>query len=107
MADARVLAVDGSEVPTLAIPGGSIFEVQSPGMFTAVSAHGRARVTANLLDRRITDVNRSSLPRFQPVQASPDSVRVPVVLDAWFILLLAGARLLFAEWWSWTRRLTV
>jgi hypothetical protein len=107
LAGARVLAVDGSEVPTQAIPGGRIFEVQSPGLFTAVSAHGRVRVTANLLDRRVTDVNRSSLPRFQAVPASPDSVRMPAALDAWFLLLLASALLLFAEWWSWTRRLTV
>lgn len=107
MAGARVLAVDGAEVPTQAIPGGSIFEAQSPGFFTAVSAHGRVRVTANLLDRRVTEVNRSSLPRFQPLQASSDGVRMPAALDAWFMLLLASVLLLFAEWWSWTRRLTV
>jgi hypothetical protein len=41
------------------------------------------------------------------VQASPNHVRMPAALDAWFMLLLASALLLFAEWWSWTRRLTV
>ncbi|MEO8003888.1 MAG: hypothetical protein ABI771_03210 [Betaproteobacteria bacterium] len=104
---ARVLATDGSEVPTQAIPGGSIFEVQSPGLFTAVSAHGRARVTANLLDGRVTDVNRSSLPPFKPMQASAESVRMPAAIDTWFVLLLLSALLLLGEWWSWTRRLTV
>lgn len=104
---ARVLAADGSEAPTQAIPGGSIFEAQSPGLFTAVSAHGRMRVAANLLDRHVTEVNLSSLAPFQPMQAAAEPVRMPAAIDAWFVLLLLGALLLFVEWWSWTRRLTV
>lgn len=107
LAGARVLGVDGAELPTQAIPAGSMFEVQSPGLFTAVSAHGRVRVTANLFDRRTTDVNRSTLPKFRPTPAAPDGGRKLVAIDAWFVLLLASALLLLAEWWSWTRRLTV
>jgi hypothetical protein len=107
LAHARVLAVDGSELPVQERFGGSLFEAQAPGLFTAVSARERVRIAANLLDRRITDVNRSNLSPFKPLQAVPTTVRMRSSFDAWSVLLLAAALLLLAEWWSWTRRLTV
>jgi hypothetical protein len=106
VAKARVVGPDGTELPAQAIPGGTLFEVTEPGMFTAVSATQRLRVAANLLDRRVTDVNHSSMApvrsaAIEPVQAP----RFP--LDQWAALLLASALLLGFEWWAWNRRLTL
>jgi hypothetical protein len=106
VAKARVVAPDGTELPVQAIPGGTLFEVTEPGMFTAVSASQRLRVAANLLDRRVTDVNRSSLVPLQSVAIEPaQAPQFP--LDLWAALLLASALLLVFEWWTWNRRVTV
>ena len=106
VAKARVLGPDGTELPAQAIPGGTLFEVTEPGMFTVVSASGRLRVAANLLDRRVTDVNHSLLAPLQPMATEPvQALRFP--LDPWVALLLAAVLLLGFEWWTWNRRVTV
>jgi hypothetical protein len=103
---ARVVAPDGIELPAQAIPGGTVFEVTEPGMFTAVSASQRLRVVANLLDRRVTDINRSPLAPLQSLAIeSAQAPRLP--LDPWAALLLAAVLLLGFEWWTWNRRATV
>ena len=106
VAKARVVATDGTELPTQSIPGGSLFEVSEPGMYTVVSASQRLRVAANLLDRRVTGVNRSPLAPVQSAANEPaQGLRFP--LDPWAALLLASALLLVFEWWTWNRRVTV
>ena len=102
---ARVVAPDGTELATQAVPGGTLFEVREPGMFTAVSASQRLRVAANLLDRRVTNVNRSPLSPLQLSEIEAAQARFP--LDPWVALLLASTVLLLFEWWTWNRRLTV
>lgn len=104
---ARVVAADGNELPTQSIPGGSLFEVDTPGLFTVVSAHQRLQVAANLFDRRITDVNKSRLAQIQPDAATPGRAKPWFAFDSWFALLLIAALLLMFEWWSWNRRMTV
>jgi len=105
VAKARVVAPDGTEPPSQPIPGGTLFEVAEPGMFTAVSASQRLRVAANLLDRRVTEVNRSPLAPLQSLAVDPaPPLRFP--LDAWTLLLLAAGLLLAFEWWTWNRRVT-
>jgi hypothetical protein len=99
------VAPDGIELPAQAIPGGTVFEVTEPGMFTAVSASQRLRVVANLLDRRVTDVNRSPLALQSLAVESAQAPRLP--LDSWAALLLAALLLLVFEWWTWNRRATV
>jgi len=106
VANARVVAPDGTELPVQAIPGRTLVEVTEPGIYTAVSASQRLRVAANVLDRRVTDVNRSPLAALQPAAIEPPrSTRFP--LEPWMALLLAAALLLLFEWWSWNRRATV
>ena len=102
---ARVVAPDGTELATQALPGGTLFEVREPGMFTAVSASQRLRVAANLLDRRVTEVNRSPLSPLRLSEIEP--VQTPFPFDPWAALLLASTVLLIFEWWTWNRRLTV
>ena len=104
---ARVLAADGKELPSQSIAGGSAFEVDAPGLFTVISAHQRLRVTANLLDRRTTDVNKSGLAQIDPGADLPVGALRSVSFDPWFALLLGAALLLLFEWWSWNRRMTV
>ena len=105
---ARVLAADGTELASQSIPGGSLFEASAPGLFTAVSAHQRVLVAANLFDRRITDVNRSALAQDRPGAEAPAVAHSPISIDdASFALLLGAALLVLFEWWSWNRRITV
>ncbi len=106
VAKARVVAPDGTELPAQPIPGGTLFEVTEPGMFTAVSARQRLRVAANLLDRRVTDVNRSPLAPLRSAAMEPAQAR-RLPFDPWAVFLLAAALLLVFEWWAWNRRVTV
>ena len=104
---ARAVAADGKELPMQAIPGGSLFEVETPGLFTVVSAHQRLQVAANLFDRRISEVNKSRLARIEPGAIGPGGANPPLAFDSWFALLLIAALLLMLEWWSWNRQMTV
>ncbi|MEO8166007.1 MAG: hypothetical protein ABI619_11490, partial [Betaproteobacteria bacterium] len=104
---ARVVAADGMELPTQATAGGSLFEVNAPGLFTIVSAHQRQQVAANLFDRHTTEVNKSTLRQIQPAAEAPSDANRSLPLDPASALLLAAALLLLAEWWSWNRRLTI
>lgn len=104
---ARVVAADGKELPSQSIAGGSVFEVDAPGLFTAVSAHRRLRVAANLFDRRTTDVNKSGLAQIKPGAHAPIGAHQSIAFDTGFALLLGAALLLLFEWWSWNRRMTV
>jgi hypothetical protein len=103
---ARVVTADGKELPSQSIAGGSVFEVDAPGLFTVVSAHQRLQVAANLFDRRTTDVNKSRLAQIEPGADAPTGANHSIAFDSGFALMLAAALLLF-EWWSWNRRTTV
>ena len=104
---ARVVKADGTELPSQSIAGGSVFEVDAPGLFTVVSAHRRLRVAANLFDRRTTDVNKSRLAQIEPEADVQVGANQPIAFDAWFAFLLGAALLLLFEWWSWNRRMSV
>ncbi len=107
VSDARVMTADGTELPTHSTGGGSLFEVDVPGLFTVVSAHQRLRLAVNLLDRRISDVNNSRLAQVKPDPEALIAAKRSFAFDPWFALLLAAALLLLFEWWSWNRRMTV
>jgi hypothetical protein len=104
---ARVVGADGKEVAAQSIAGGSVFETDAPGLFTAVSAHQRVRVAANLFDRRVTEVNKSALAQNKPDAEESTLAHRSIPIDTSFAVLLASALSLLFEWWSWNRRVTV
>lgn len=105
LADARVLAVDGSRIEARAIPGGSLVELPEPGFYTAVAPGERLRIAVNVLDRRTTEVNRSGLAPRQGGESADTRITRPV--DPWLLLLVGALLLLALEWWSWNRRWTL
>lgn len=107
LAGARVLAADGVELPVQPVPDGSLLELDAPGFYTAVTGSQRLRIAANLLDRNVTDLNRSSLPIARPGAGAPDDAGPALPFEPWVALLLAAALLLGFEWWSWNRRVTL
>ena len=106
VADAHVVAADGTEVPSWDIAGGSLFESDAPGLFMAVSAHQRLWIAVNLLDRRTTEVNKSVLAQEKALAAGPVGAHL-ISGDASFMLLFGALLLLLIEWWTWNRRITV
>jgi hypothetical protein len=103
---ARVVSMDGSDVPLTSIGGQARFNADRPGIYTVVNADSRLRIAVNLLDRSVTEVNRSSL---EAVAASAEKLAPEsgTSLDWWTILLLLAAALLLFEWMSYNRRVTV
>lgn len=107
LAGARVIAADGAELPARSIPGGSLVEMTEPGFYTAVSAQQRLRIAVNVLDRKTTEVNKSTLKPMVVEASAALSAPAPMRLDPWLLLLLAAVLLLAFEWWSWNRRVTL
>lgn len=107
LAAARVIAADGAELPARSIPGGSLVEMTEPGFYTAVSAQQRLRIAVNVLDRKTTEINRSTLKPMVVEASAALSALPPMRLDPWLLLLLAAVLLLAFEWWSWNRRVTL
>jgi hypothetical protein len=106
LADARVVAMDGTDVPVTAIGAQARFNADRPGIYTAVNADNRIRIAVNLLDRAVTEVNRSSLEAVS-AGAAERAHESWSLLDWWTMLLLAAAALLLFEWITYNRRVTV
>ena len=104
--DARVLDLEGVQVPTRATPGATVFDAYQPGLFTAVTREQRLRIAVNALDPALTAVNAS---RFAQDGAAPPAVgSVPRLrADPWLLLLALAALLLTVEWWTYNRRVTL
>jgi hypothetical protein len=107
LSGARVIAGDGTELPVQAVPGASLLELDEPGFLTAVTANRRLRIAANLLDVKVTDLNRSSLPVARPEAGAQTAALPALPFEPWAALLLLAALLLGFEWWSWNRRVTL
>jgi len=105
-AQARVLDLEGAEVPTREAPGVTLFDAREPGLFTAVTPEQRLRIAVNALDPRLTAVNASRLAHAASAPAPPGP---PAWLrtDPWLLLLLLATLLLAAEWCTYNRRVTV
>lgn len=103
---ARVFAMNGSELPVMAIDGDIHFDATTPGLYTVMGKDRPVRVAVNLLDRRISAVNRSALAPAPSDSSERSAVdELPVGLSA--LLLLIAAALLCVEWVAYHRRITL
>jgi hypothetical protein len=112
LADARVTSLDGTELATRQVLPGTVFQASEPGLYTAQTAARRVRIAVNLLDRELTEVNRSGLaPRVPGAAALSLDPLAPAREgwreELWLYLLLAAFLLAALEWWAYHRRLTV
>lgn len=103
--DARVYAVDGSELPVVTVDGRSFFDATQPGLYTALGSDRPLRITVNLLERRISNVNQTAVADAATMEASDAAGQLPFGLSA--LLLMLAAALLFIEWLTYHRRITV
>ncbi len=104
--DARVYAMDGSEVPVVTVAGRSFFNATQPGLYTAVGSDRPLRITVNLLERRISNVNQTAVAEAASATDANDVAdQLPLGLSA--LLLMLAAALLFIEWLTYHRRITV
>lgn len=104
----RVFAMDGSEPPVTTFGAQSQFSADQPGIYTAVSTDERVRISVNVLDRKVSEVNRSRMHAPNPVTRVSDAasgLRLP--FDGWTLLLLVAFVLLMFEWLTYNHRLTV
>ena len=97
--------LEGKEIPGRPLMGKTVFEASEPGLYTAVQGNRRLRVAVNLTDRRISDVNRSTLPRQDTRPTS--QVTAGGTGELWVFLLGAAILLLVLEWWTYHRRITI
>jgi hypothetical protein len=103
---ARVFAMNGSELPVMAIDGDIHFDAAAPGLYTVIGKDRPVRISVNLLDRRISAVNRSALAPAIPESSEREAAdELPLGLSA--LLLLIAAALLCVEWVAYHRRITL
>jgi len=103
---ARVFAMDGTELPVVTVDEHSFFDATEPGLYTAVGKDRPLRIAVNLLERRISDVNGSTVVTANADPASVESEDdLPLGLSA--LLLILATALLCVEWVAYHRRITV
>ncbi|NIO43794.1 MAG: hypothetical protein GTO41_28730 [Burkholderiales bacterium] len=104
--DAKVFSMDGSALPVVTVDGRSFFEAARPGLYTALGSDRPLRITVNLLERRISDVNRSAV---KSVAQMPQAIDVagPLPVGLSTLLLILAGMLLLVEWVTYHRRITV
>lgn len=103
--DARIFAMDGSQVPAVVADGRSYFDAAKPGLYTAIANDRPLRITVNLLERRISDINRSALSMSDTPAPTALANDLPLGWSA--LLMLLALSLLCVEWVAYHRRITV
>lgn len=90
----------------MAIDGDIHFDAAKPGLYTVIGKDRPVRISVNLLDRRISAVNRSALAPAVPESSERNaSDELPLGLSV--LLLLIAAALLCVEWVAYHRRITL
>lgn len=104
VASARVLGLDGKEVPARALATSTAFEAPAAGFYTLVSADRIVRVAVNLFDPDVIAINRSALPQREPLAPAAGGGRG---MEPWIVLLGLALALLTLEWLTYHRKVTV
>jgi len=103
---ARVFAMNGSELPVMALDGEIHFDATTSGLYTVIGKDRPVRVAVNLLERRISAVNRSALESTAAGSSERSVVdELPVALST--LLLIIAAVFLSIEWVAYHRRITL
>jgi hypothetical protein len=103
---ARVFAMDGSQLPVMALNGEIHFDATASGLYTVIGKDRPVRVAVNLLERRISAVNRSALDSSAARSSERGAVdELPIALST--LLLIIAAVFLSIEWIAYHRRITL
>lgn len=105
-ANARVTGLDGRAVKTLSTPGVTMFDAARPEVFTVASNTGVVRVAVNVIDARLSDINRS---RFlgKPAHFARALSASRFRIQPWVALIAVAVALLSFEWLTYSRRVSV
>jgi Ca-activated chloride channel family protein len=98
-----VTRLDGTEVSTEIRFGRQVIEATEADLYTAISEGRRIRVTANLTDSRLSNVNQTSI-------TSDSGLGLDMILagnELWSFMLFAALLLVGLEWWTYNRRITL
>jgi hypothetical protein len=100
---ARILRDDGESVPVTQLTPSAFGVLPAPGLYTIESAGARNTVAVNAADPQRSNVSRTTLGR----GANTAPPRNPLERPWWLACAFAAFVLVFAEWWTWQRRVTV
>ena len=100
---ARITRDDGESVPLTQLPESSFGVLAAPGLYTIESAGARDTLAVNAADPQRSNVAKTTLG--PGANAAPP--RNPLERPWWLACALAAFVLVFAEWWTWQRRITV
>lgn len=104
-----IFDAEGEEMESQRLGGELSFEAESPALYYASGVGREVVIAANLLDRRISDLNRSSWAGAEPAPraAAGADEEPPVFPVLWPYLALFALLLLVAEWVAFHRQVTV
>jgi hypothetical protein len=100
---ARITRDDGESVPLTQLPASAFGVLSAPGLYTVESAGARNTIAVNAADPQRSNVTRTTLG--PGTNTAPP--RNPLERPWWLACALAAFVLVFLEWWTWQRRLTV
>ena len=105
-ANAQVTGLDGRLISAVNSAGATIFAAAQADVFTITASAGTARVVANVMDTRFSDINHS---RFagEPQRVAQFATAARFGIEPWVALLALSVVLLVFEWLTYTRRVTL
>jgi hypothetical protein len=100
---ARILRDDGESVPVTQLTPSAFGVLAAPGLYTIESAGARNTFAVNAADPQRSNVTKTTLGAGANTALPPSPLERPW----WLACAFAAFVLVFAEWWTWQRRVTV
>jgi len=102
-ATASVTSPDGASVALTRINGAAVGMLRTPGLYVVEAGGARSTIAVNTADPQRSNVARTSLAGGTSATLARGALERPW----WLACALAAFVLVFGEWWTWQRRLTV
>jgi hypothetical protein len=100
---ARISRDDGESVPLTQLRASAFGVLSAPGLYTVESAGARNTIAVNAADPQRSNVIRTTLGE----GATAAAPRNPLERPWWLACAFIAFVLVFVEWWTWQRRVTV
>ncbi len=100
---ARVIAPGGAAMPLSRLTGEAVAVLRAPGLYVAEGGGSRATFAVNVSDPDVSNLAKTNAVATAATSAGPAGGTSPW----WIYCAVLAFAVIFAEWWTWLRRITV